>query len=242
MTEEVIEAIDKTLAAHRKHVPTNVLNEAYNSKRGRIYYATQVATEPPQILNGNPKKELQWRLQVLACNPQRPGDDLDPIPGGSYKVTPKRNYNGDYRPLPPPPWQPDAEEAQKPLEPGQRVVLRGLVDYPDFNGTEGIVQRFDSTLQVYEVRVRDGQKIVLVKVACHHVSRSDSAEESQEEPPLSLALPLQDEEQILSPPNNRSAVTRTSRSSRHTRSTKSSHVETLESLHINEGKSEEASQ
>lgn len=68
---KVIEAIDKTLAAHRKHVPTNVLNEvirdallwrlpatrAYNSKRGRIYYATQVATEPPQIVLfcNNPK-------------------------------------------------------------------------------------------------------------------------------------------------------------------------------------------
>jgi len=68
---KVIEAIDKTLAAHRKRIPTNVLNEvvrdallwrlpatkAYNSKRGRIYYATQVAVEPPQIVLfcNNPK-------------------------------------------------------------------------------------------------------------------------------------------------------------------------------------------
>ncbi|CAE7835291.1 der [Symbiodinium sp. CCMP2592] len=100
------------------------------------------------------------------------------------------------------------KEAQKPMEPGQRVVLTGLVDHPDFNGKEGIIQRFDSTLQVYEVRVHGGQKPVLVKVACNHVSRLDSAKESQGEPPLSLALALQDEDQLLSPPSNRSAITR----------------------------------
>lgn len=181
-----------------------------------------------------PAQSLQETLGSVTP-PQDPPEMLGGAAGEDLPVEGLRAVSqSSAPPLPPPPWQPDAEEAQKPLEPGQRVVLRGLVDYPDFNGTEGIVQRFDSTLQVYEVRVRDGQKVVLVKVACHHVSRSDSAEESQEEPPLSLALPLQDEEQILSPPNNRSAVTRTSRSSRHTRSTKSSHVETLESLHINE--------
>ena len=32
-----------------KKKPTS--EQAYNSKRGRIYYATQVATEPPQSLS-----------------------------------------------------------------------------------------------------------------------------------------------------------------------------------------------
>jgi len=68
---KVIDAVDKTLAAHRKRIPTNVLNEvirdallwklppakAYNSKQGRIYYATQTAIEPPQLVLfcNNPK-------------------------------------------------------------------------------------------------------------------------------------------------------------------------------------------
>jgi len=68
---KVIEAIDKTLAAHRKRIPTHVLNEvirdallwklpparAYNSKQGRVYYATQTAIEPPQLVLfcNNPK-------------------------------------------------------------------------------------------------------------------------------------------------------------------------------------------
>eukprot|EP00440_Ansanella_granifera_P029080 gb/GFBE01031587.1/.p1 GENE.gb/GFBE01031587.1/~~gb/GFBE01031587.1/.p1 ORF type:complete len:866 (+),score=210.91 gb/GFBE01031587.1/:1-2598(+) len=61
---KVLEAIDKTLEAHRKRVATNVLNEVvrdcllwrlppaktFNSKQGRIYYATQIAAEPPQIV------------------------------------------------------------------------------------------------------------------------------------------------------------------------------------------------
>lgn len=68
---KVIDAIDKTLAAHRKRIPTHVLNEvirdallwklppakAYNSKQGRVYYATQTAIEPPQLVLfcNNPK-------------------------------------------------------------------------------------------------------------------------------------------------------------------------------------------
>merc|ERR1711974_541931 len=59
----IIEAIDKTLAAHQKRVPTHTLNEVIRDallfmlptgggrgkKRGRVYYATQVGTEPPVI-------------------------------------------------------------------------------------------------------------------------------------------------------------------------------------------------
>ncbi|CAJ1392704.1 unnamed protein product [Effrenium voratum] len=61
---KVIDAIDKTLASHRKHIPTTTLNEvirdallwklppakAYKSKQGRIYYATQVSTQPPKLV------------------------------------------------------------------------------------------------------------------------------------------------------------------------------------------------
>lgn len=76
---KVLEAVDKTLAAHRKRIPTNVLNEvvrdallwklppakAYNSKQGRVYYATQTAIEPPQL--------------VLFCNNPR-------LFGPNYKI------------------------------------------------------------------------------------------------------------------------------------------------------------
>lgn len=61
--KKVLEAIEKSLAAHRKRIPTPVLNEVvrdallwklpgstgYSSKQGRIYYASQVSTEPPVI-------------------------------------------------------------------------------------------------------------------------------------------------------------------------------------------------
>eukprot|EP00929_Paragymnodinium_shiwhaense_P033808 TRINITY_DN184_c1_g1_i1.p1 TRINITY_DN184_c1_g1~~TRINITY_DN184_c1_g1_i1.p1 ORF type:complete len:947 (-),score=256.25 TRINITY_DN184_c1_g1_i1:346-3129(-) len=61
--KKILQAIDKTLAAHKKKIPTPVLNEivrdallwklppakAYNKKQGRIYYATQVSSEPPTI-------------------------------------------------------------------------------------------------------------------------------------------------------------------------------------------------
>eukprot|EP00913_Durusdinium_trenchii_P006875 g6466.t1 len=77
--DAVLEAVDKTLAAHRKRIPTNVLNEvvrdallwklppakAYNSKQGRVYYATQTAIEPPQL--------------VLFCNNPR-------LFGPNYKI------------------------------------------------------------------------------------------------------------------------------------------------------------
>eukprot|EP00442_Polarella_glacialis_P001621 CAMPEP_0115120136 /NCGR_PEP_ID=MMETSP0227-20121206/45505_1 /TAXON_ID=89957 /ORGANISM="Polarella glacialis, Strain CCMP 1383" /LENGTH=945 /DNA_ID=CAMNT_0002521735 /DNA_START=139 /DNA_END=2976 /DNA_ORIENTATION=- len=69
--KKILEAVDKTLAAHRKRVPTHTLNEvvrdalswrlpaakAHDQKQGRVYYATQVACEPPQIalFCNNPK-------------------------------------------------------------------------------------------------------------------------------------------------------------------------------------------
>lgn len=60
---KILEAIDKTLEAHRKRVTTPILNEvvrdallwrlpaamASGRRQGRIYYATQVSTEPPTI-------------------------------------------------------------------------------------------------------------------------------------------------------------------------------------------------
>jgi len=60
---KILDAVDKTLEAHRKRIPTPVLNEvvrdsllwrlpaarSFNRKQGRIYYACQVATEPPVI-------------------------------------------------------------------------------------------------------------------------------------------------------------------------------------------------
>lgn len=68
---KILEAIDKTLAAHRKRIPTPVLNEvvrdallwklpaakSISQKQGRIYYAVQVSEEPPQIalFCNNPK-------------------------------------------------------------------------------------------------------------------------------------------------------------------------------------------
>jgi len=67
----ILEQVDKTVEAHRKRVPTPILNEvvrdcllwrlpaakSYNKKHGRIYYATQVSTEPPTIalFCNNPK-------------------------------------------------------------------------------------------------------------------------------------------------------------------------------------------
>jgi len=60
---KILDAIDKTMAAHTKRIPTPVLNEvvrdallwrlpaakSFNRKQGRIYYACQVSTEPPTI-------------------------------------------------------------------------------------------------------------------------------------------------------------------------------------------------
>mmetsp|Transcript_16292 Transcript_16292/g.43111 ORF Transcript_16292/g.43111 Transcript_16292/m.43111 type:complete len:787 (-) Transcript_16292:130-2490(-) len=83
---KVLDAIDKTMEAHKKRVPTPVLNEvvrdallwklpaatAHNRKQGRIYYAVQVSEEPPQIalfcnnpklFNANYKTYLENKLR-----------------------------------------------------------------------------------------------------------------------------------------------------------------------------------
>jgi len=169
--------------------------------------------------------------------PTPPPPDKPPEMLGSYEDIPAQALRtvsqNSSPPLPPPPWHPDQkEEAQRPLEPGHRVVLTGLVDHPSFNGLEGEVQRFNKTEQVYEVRAYDGRQSILVKVGAHHVSRQDGVEQ---EPPLSLALPVQDDEAFLSPVGNRaSAATRTSRSSRHSNKTRNSELDTLQSLHFAE--------
>jgi len=69
--KKVLEAVDKTLEAHRKRITTPVLNEvvrdallwrlpaakSYDKKQGRIYYACQVSAEPPVValFCNNPK-------------------------------------------------------------------------------------------------------------------------------------------------------------------------------------------
>jgi len=69
--KKILEVVDKTLEAHKKRIPTPVLNEVvrdallwrlpaakgYNKKQGRIYYACQVSSEPPVIalFCNNPK-------------------------------------------------------------------------------------------------------------------------------------------------------------------------------------------
>ncbi|CAK0823607.1 unnamed protein product, partial [Prorocentrum cordatum] len=70
--QKVLDAVEKTLEAHRKRVPTPVLNgvvrdallwrlpsakKAVGSRQGRIYYAVQSSTEPPTVVLfcNNPK-------------------------------------------------------------------------------------------------------------------------------------------------------------------------------------------
>jgi len=69
--KRILDAVDKTLDAHRKRIPTPILNEvvrdallwrlpaakSFKRKQGRIYYACQVASEPPTIalFCNNPK-------------------------------------------------------------------------------------------------------------------------------------------------------------------------------------------
>lgn len=69
--KQILQAVDKTLEAHRKRISTPTLNEvvrdallwrlpaakSYNKKQGRIYYAVQVAAEPPVValFCNNPK-------------------------------------------------------------------------------------------------------------------------------------------------------------------------------------------
>jgi GTP-binding protein len=83
---KVLDAINKTMEAHKKRIPTPVLNEvvrdallwklpaamAHNKKQGRIYYAVQVSAEPPQIalfcnnpklFNANYKTYLENKLR-----------------------------------------------------------------------------------------------------------------------------------------------------------------------------------
>jgi GTP-binding protein len=61
--KKILDAVDKTLEAHRKRIPTPILNEvvrdallwrlpaarSFKRKQGRIYYCCQVASEPPVI-------------------------------------------------------------------------------------------------------------------------------------------------------------------------------------------------
>lgn len=76
----VFEAIEKTLTAHRRRIRTPVLNEVIRDallwklpsadrkrRKGRIYYATQVSTEPPAIVifcNDPLAFRSQWRAYM----------------------------------------------------------------------------------------------------------------------------------------------------------------------------------
>ena len=88
-----IPVVDRVYENACRRIPTNILNEviadtqitnpapARNGKRFRIYYATQVATQPPTfVLSCNDPKLLHFSYQRFLENSLRQAFDLEGTP------------------------------------------------------------------------------------------------------------------------------------------------------------------
>ncbi|CAL1155190.1 unnamed protein product [Cladocopium goreaui] len=231
---KVIDAIDKTLAAHRKRIPTHVLNEvirdallwklppakAYNSKQGRVYYATQTAIEPPQlVLFCNNPKLFGPNYKIYLENKIR--QDLGwfgtPFQVEYRKRTEKRAVSQAEQ------WLGDRHNQQMLLS--RRIAekfptfhVARACSFQDTTGPRGGQRRpwYHETAEAYTVQLDSSGPQDLTVL------------QGSPLPPLSLALPVQDVQDTLQDSSIARDPTLQSVG-------RSSELDTLHSLHINPG-------